>query len=55
MSNKKIIRKLTVTGKTNSYYLILPKEIIKDMNWRKGEKKVISREGNRIIIEDWVP
>jgi bifunctional DNA-binding transcriptional regulator/antitoxin component of YhaV-PrlF toxin-antitoxin module len=52
---KEKIRKLTVTGAGRSYYIILPREIIKDLNWRKGEKKIVRQEGKKIIIEDWVP
>ena len=53
MKEQKVIRKLTVTGKTGSYYLVLPKEMIKSLNWKKGEKKVVSRKGEKIVIEDW--
>ncbi|MFC1703303.1 hypothetical protein ACFL1E_00775 [Candidatus Omnitrophota bacterium] len=49
------IRKLTVTGKGKTYYLTLPKDIIRNLKWKKGEKKVVRQEGKRIIIEDWVP
>jgi len=53
MANKKIVRRLTVTGKTGSYYVVLPKEMVKWLNWKKGEKKIVRQEGERIIIEDW--
>ncbi len=52
---EKVVRKLNVTGGGKSYYVTLPKEIIKDLNWKKAEKKVIYQEGKRIIIEDWDP
>ena len=55
MANREIIRKLTVTGKGQSYYVTLPKDIIKDLNWRKGEKKIVSQAGKKIVIEDWSP
>jgi bifunctional DNA-binding transcriptional regulator/antitoxin component of YhaV-PrlF toxin-antitoxin module len=50
---EKPIRKLTVTGNGKSYYVTLPREIIRELNWKKGEKKVILMEGDRIVIEDW--
>ena len=50
---QKTIRKLSVTGPGKTYYLTLPREIIKGLKWKKGEKKIISQEGNRLVIEDW--
>ena len=54
---KKIIedtRKLTMTGGT-TYYLTLPQSMIKQLKWKKGEKKTIRlvESENRIVIEDW--
>ena len=47
------IRKLTVTGQGRSYYVTIPQTIIRQLKWKKGEKKVITKAGKRIIIEDW--
>ena len=52
MRNKNI-RKLTVTGNGRSYYVTLPREIIRELKWKKSEKKVVLMEYGRIIIEDW--
>ena len=49
----KAIRKLTVTGENRSYYVTIPKEIIKNLKWKKGERKVITQEGDQIMIRDW--
>ncbi|MFC1646613.1 hypothetical protein ACFL2Y_05515 [Candidatus Omnitrophota bacterium] len=46
------VRKLTVTGKT-TYYVTIPQGMIRELKWRRGEKKVVRKEGKRIIIEDW--
>ena len=46
-------RKLTVTGNGKTYYLTLPLEIIRELKWRKGEKKIVMLENKRIVIEDW--
>jgi len=51
----KFIKKLTVTGKGKTYYLTFPQEIIRSLNWRKGEKKIVRQDGKKITIEDWVP
>ena len=50
---EKTVRKLTVTGESGTYYLTFPKEMIKALKWKKGEKKIVRREGERIVIEDW--
>ena len=49
----KEIRKLTVTGSSGTYYITLPKKMIRHLKWKKGEKKTISQVGDKIIIEDW--
>lgn len=46
-------RKLTVTGSGKSYYLTLPREIIKELGWKKGEFKVVIKDKNTIVIKDW--
>ncbi len=48
-----IVRKLTVTGPGKTYYLTFPREMVKQLGWKKGEKKIIRKEGTRIVIEDW--
>ena len=50
---RKYTRKLTVTGEGKSYYLIIPREIIKDLGWKKGEKKVVFQKGKGVMVEDW--
>jgi len=49
------VRKLTVTGQYDTYYITLPKKVIKALKWKKGEKKVVRQEGKRIVVEDWRP
>ncbi|MBU1862942.1 MAG: AbrB/MazE/SpoVT family DNA-binding domain-containing protein [Candidatus Omnitrophica bacterium] len=46
------VRKLTITGGT-TYYLTIPQSMIKELGWRKGEKKTIRLVGEQIIIGDW--
>ena len=47
------IRKLGVTGKTRSYFLTLPKDVVKDLEWRKGQKVTVERDGKKLIVKDW--
>ena len=48
---KKYIRKIQKVR--YSYYLILPKEIIRNLDWKEKQKVVIKKSGKRIIIQDW--
>jgi hypothetical protein len=54
MDNQEI-RKIAVTGPYGTYFISLPKKMIKRLKWKKGEKKIIRQEDKRIIIEDWIP
>jgi len=36
-----------------SYYLTLPKEIIRNLDWKEKQKVIIKKSGKRIIIQDW--
>lgn len=46
-------RKLSLTAGGTTYFITLPKAMIKHLKWRKGQKKTIKLEGERIVIEDW--
>ena len=48
------IRKLTKTAGT-TYYVTIPQAMIKQLKWKKGEKKIIRLEERKIVIEDWRP
>jgi len=49
---KQEIRKLTQTAGT-TYYVTLPQWMVKQLNWRKGQKKIVKLEGKKLVIEDW--
>ncbi len=49
----KVIRKISAIGPGKTYYFTFPREMIKQLGWRKGEKKIISLEGKTITIKDW--
>ena len=53
--NSEEIRKIAVTGPYGTYFISLPKKMLRKLNWRKGEKKIVRVEGKKIIIEDWKP
>jgi antitoxin component of MazEF toxin-antitoxin module len=55
MGRRKDYRKIGTTGKTNSYFVVIPKDIIRDLKWRKGQRVVVQRKEKIITIKDWVP
>ena len=46
------VRKLTKTG-SGSYYVVLPKDMVRDLSWKERQKLQVRRSGKRLIIEDW--
>lgn len=52
MRKDKAIRKITKTG-IYTYYVTIPREYIEELGWRKKQKVKVSKEGDKIIIEDW--
>jgi len=46
------VRKLTATG-SKTYYVTIPLEMIRQLGWKKGEKKIIRLENEKIVISDW--
>jgi len=51
---KRYVRKLAGIG-DYSLYITLPKPILRELRWRKGQKVVVRRSGSKILIEDWKP
>ena len=51
MKNQNVyVRKVTVTGETSSYYVTLPKKIVRDLDWRKGTIVQIRQRGRSVIV-----
>ena len=50
---KEDTRKLVVTGKGRTYYVTIPRWMIEQLEWRKGQKVTLKLRGKRISIEDW--
>jgi len=49
---KKYIHKLTKTS--NSYYLVIPKEVVKKYGWRLKQKMQLKDKGRGLLeIKDW--
>ena len=54
MNMNENVRKIVKNGRA-SYYINLPKDIVRELKWRERQKLVVRREGERIIVEDWKP
>ncbi|HOX11070.1 MAG TPA: hypothetical protein P5323_02415 [Candidatus Moranbacteria bacterium] len=52
MAAEKFIRKLSKSGR-GSLYVILPKEFIKDLDWRERQKLIVKRAKGGIFIQDF--
>ena len=53
LTNKNI-RKITKTG-SGSYYVIIPKQMIKNLKWKERQNVVVKQIGKSLKIEDWNP
>jgi len=47
------IRKIVKNGR-GSYYVNIPKELIKELRWKERQKVVVKKIGQGIGIKDWV-
>ncbi len=47
--NERKLQKAT----NGSYRMTLPIEIIRELGWRDGQKVVVKKRGQGILIEDW--
>ncbi|MEA2006717.1 MAG: hypothetical protein U9O20_00955 [Patescibacteria group bacterium] len=52
MKKRKYTRKITCVGK-RSLSIVIPSDIVQDLDLRERQKMVIYRHGKRVIIEDW--
>jgi bifunctional DNA-binding transcriptional regulator/antitoxin component of YhaV-PrlF toxin-antitoxin module len=51
-SNRAPYRKLTRLGK-NSFYVVVPRDVIRKLGWRERQKLTVKQRGKRVVIEDW--
>lgn len=49
---KEFTRKL-IKNSRGSYYLNVPKEIVRELKWRDDQKLVLKRAGKNVITKDW--
>lgn len=46
------VRNLT-QNRTGTYSVSLPIELIRALKWKQGQRVVVSRSGNNLVIKDW--
>ena len=46
------VRKITQTGR-GSHYVVIPKEMMKELGWKDKQKVKVKLSRKRIIINDW--
>lgn len=45
-------RKIIKNGR-GSYYVNIPKELMKELKWKERQKVVVKRKGKELAIKDW--
>lgn len=43
-----------IYGHGNSLGITLPREILNELKWKKGQKLVVKKRGKAILVSDWV-
>ena len=54
MKRKKrtFIRKITKSGRY-ARYVVIPKEILRDLGWKEKQKVTVEKYGDGIWVKDW--
>lgn len=42
-----------IYGHGNSLGITLPRDVLNELGWRKGQKLVVKKRGQGILITDW--
>lgn len=51
-SSEQKVRNLT-TNSTGTYSVSLPINLIQELRWKRGQRLVVTRQGKKLIIQDW--
>ena len=46
------VRKITQTGR-GSHYVVIPKEMMKELNWKDRQKVKVTKVRGGVMIKDW--
>jgi len=52
MIDEKFVRKVVKNGR-DSYYINIPKEIIRVLKIKEKQKLIVTTKGQSIIVKDW--
>ncbi len=50
-NQKQNVRRITITGKTGTYYVTIPKDIVRNLNWQKGQEVVVEQDRDMVVIK----
>jgi len=53
MTRRSDVRKISVTGEAQSYFVTLPKDEVAALRWRKGQRVVVERVGETLVVRDF--
>ncbi|MFH1789868.1 MAG: hypothetical protein ABH832_02260 [bacterium] len=57
MSRRKIeeraVRKLSRNGKKGSFYVTIPVEIIRELDWKSKQKVIVKKQGSKVVVTDY--
>jgi len=42
-----------IKNSRDSYYVNIPKELMRELKWKGGQKVIFRQMGKLIVIEDW--
>ena len=48
----KEVRKIVKNGR-GSYYINIPKELMRELRWRERQKLTVRKSGGKLVVEDW--
>lgn len=51
-ATEQLVRNLTVNS-TGTYSVSLPKSLIRELRWQRGQRLTVARQGKKLIIQDW--
>ena len=49
----KVCKTRTMKNGRGSYYINIPKEIMKELHWKERQKLTVQKYKNKLIIKDW--
>lgn len=51
-SGEQEVRNITQNS-SGSYQISIPKHLVGELSWRQGQKVIVTKLGNKLIVEDW--